>query len=208
MKIIRTIVSAASVGVLFASSALGSAATSEATDAERDLAMGMMGLKQAASDPKLLAQLMADMKDPELMAEAKKMMEDPKFQAEIKKMQDSKEFKDGLKKTKELMEDPSTAAKMQAQMEHMVKVGKQQLKDGAGGAMKEAMEAMNDPEVFAEAMKLMKDPKFVKQLEAFTKDPAFANYKDAMAEMMKDPDQKAKMEQITNLMANGMNAEL
>ena len=70
---IRAILSILSVGLLFVTSVSAQAATSEVrSQADDDLAIGMMGLKQAASDPKLLAQLMADLKDPEMMAEAKK----------------------------------------------------------------------------------------------------------------------------------------
>jgi len=180
MKIIRTILSAASVGTLFIRSVSADAATSEVkSQAEDDLALGMMGLKQAAANPQMLAQLMADMQDPEMMAEAQKMMQDPQFQAKIKEMSGGTQFKESLKKTKDLLDDPSTAARMQAQMEHMVKVGQDQLKKGASSSVQEAMNMMNDPEVFDEAMKMLKDPNFVKNLETFTKDPAFANYKDA-----------------------------
>ena len=54
------------------------------------------------------------------MAEAKRMMESPEFQKQMKEFEKSKEFKDAVKKTKKMMEDPQQAARMAAQMEHMV----------------------------------------------------------------------------------------
>lgn len=141
---------------------------------------------------------MADMQDPEMMAEAKKMMEDPEFKNHMKKMAGSSEFKDSLKKTKDMFDDPSTAARMQAQMEHMVKVGQDQIKKGADDTMKQAMESMKDPAMMAEAVKMMKDPKFVEQLKELSKDPAFKNYQAAMAGMMADPEKKKELEGIAD----------
>lgn len=37
------------------------------------------------------------------------------------------------------MKDPNAAAKMEAKMEHMLKVGDEQMKKGAGAAMEEAV---------------------------------------------------------------------
>jgi hypothetical protein len=91
-------------------------------DAIRDLQTGMGGLQQASKDPVLLAQMMQDLQDPEMMAEAKKMMESPEFQKQMKKLEKTKDFKEATKKAKQMMEDPQQAARMAAQMEHMVSV--------------------------------------------------------------------------------------
>ena len=56
------------------------------------------------------------------MAEAKKMMESPEFQKQMKEFEKTKEYKDAVKKTKKMMEDPQQAARMAAQMEHMVNI--------------------------------------------------------------------------------------
>jgi hypothetical protein len=90
-------------------------------DAIRDMQTGFAGLQQAAKDPVLLAQLMEDLKNPEMMAEAQKMMNSPEFQKQMKQFEKSKEFKDASKNMKKMMEDPQTAARMQAQAEHMVR---------------------------------------------------------------------------------------
>ena len=114
-----------------------------------------------------------------MMEAAKKMMEDPQFQKEMKKLQNSKEFKESIKKTQEMLKDPNLAAKNEAKMEHMLKVGEEQIKKGAANAMEEAMKAMANPEIVAEMAKMIKDPSFTKQLEAMAKDPQFKNYVDA-----------------------------
>jgi len=57
-----------------------------------------------------------------MMAEARKMMDSPEFKKQMKQFEKSKEFKDAAQKTKKMMEDPQTAARMAAQMEHMVSV--------------------------------------------------------------------------------------
>lgn len=173
-------------------------------DAINDMQLGFNGLKQAAKDPMLLAQLMQDLQDPELMAEAKKMMEGKDFQKEMKQFEKSKEFKEAAGKAKDMMEDPQTAARLQAQMEHMVSRGEDGLKKNAKNSMTEAMEAMTQPEVMGEAVKMMKDPKFVEQMKEMAKDPSFRHYMKAMQEMVADPEMKAKMENI----AGGMKSEL
>jgi hypothetical protein len=89
-------------------------------DAIRDMQTGMAGLGQAAQDPVLMAQMMEDLKNPEIMAEAQKMMNSPEFKKQMKQFEKSKEFKDSSKKMKQMMDDPQTAARMQAQAEHMV----------------------------------------------------------------------------------------
>lgn len=99
----------------------------------------------------------------------------------MKKLSEQKEFKDGVKKTVDMMKDPSTAARLEAQMEHMAKVGADQLKKGAAGAMEEAMAAMGNPDVMAEMAKLMKDPSFQQQISAMSKDPSFKNYVSAVS---------------------------
>merc|ERR1719253_902781 len=91
-------------------------------DAEYDIQTGMAGIQQAAKDPKLLAQLFQDMQDPELMAEAKKMMESPEWKKKMKDLTNDKAFKNNIDKVQKTMEDPNEAAKMQAKMEHMMKV--------------------------------------------------------------------------------------
>jgi hypothetical protein len=80
-----------------------------------------------------------------------------------------------------MMQDPSTAARSEAKLEHMLKVGQEKLKQGAAGAMEEAMAAMTDPQVMAEMAQMMKDPKFQERLAAMTKDPSFKNYVAAVS---------------------------
>ena len=116
-----------------------------------------------------------------MMKEAQKMMDDPEFKKQMKKMAETKDFKQNIKKSVEAMKDPSTAARMEAQMEHMLKVGGEQLKKGASSAMEEAMASMANPEVMAEMTKMMKDPNFQQQIAAMTKDPSFANYVSAVS---------------------------
>jgi len=166
-------------------------------DALRDLQVGMAGLQEAAKNPALLAQLLQDLQDPEMMKEAQKMMENPEFKKQMKKMAETKDFKENVKKSLDMMKDPTTAARLEAQMEHMVKVGGDQLKKGAASAMEEAMASMANPEVMAEMSKMMKDPNFQQQIAAMTKDPSFANYVGAMEEMMKDPEKKRRVEQVS-----------
>jgi len=89
-------------------------------DAIRDMQTGFSGLHQASKDPVLMAQMMEDLQNPEMMAEARKMMESPEFKKQMKQFEKSKEFKDAEKKMKGMMDDPQTAARMQAQAEHMV----------------------------------------------------------------------------------------
>lgn len=166
-------------------------------EALRDLQVGMAGLQEAAKNPALLAQLLQDLQDPEMMKEAQKMMENPEFKKQMKKMAETKDFKENVKKSLDMMKDPTTAARLEAQMEHMVKVGGEQLKKGAASAMEEAMASMANPEVMAEMSKMMKDPNFQQQIAAMTKDPSFANYVGAMEEMMKDPEKKRRVEQFS-----------
>lgn len=143
--------------------------------------------------------------DPDLMAEAKKMMENPAFQKQMKEMSGDKAFQDSIKKSVEMMKDPARAAEMEAKMEHMMKVGNQQLKDKAGNLMEDAMAAMNNPEVMAEVAKMVKDPNFQQQLADMAKDPQFKSYIDAMKDMANDPAKKRQMEAIAQKM---MGAEL
>lgn len=145
-----------------------------------DIAIGMEGLRQAGSDPAMLAQLMQDMQDPELMAEAKKMMDSPEFQKQMKKLSQSKEFKETTKQFQQQMNDPNHAAQMEAKMEHMMKVGQEQLKKNAMQGVEGAMAAMNDPAVVAEMTKMLKDPNFAKQLKEMQNSPEFQNYMSAV----------------------------
>lgn len=132
------------------------------------------------------------------MEAAKKMMEDPAWQAQMKKLQNDKGFKESTKKMQEMMQDPNEAAKAEAKMEHMLKVGNDQLKQGAAQAMEAAMEAMKNPEVMAEMSAMMKDPNFVKQFAQLKKDPNFQPYIDAMQDMVKDPNKQRKFQEMTD----------
>jgi ABC-type branched-subunit amino acid transport system ATPase component len=121
------------------------------------------------------------MKDPELMAEAKKMMESPEYQKQMKQFAGNKDFKDAAQKASNMMKDPAKAAAMEAKMEHMMKVGADQLKAGAGKMMEDAMAAMNDPKVMAEMTKMVQDPSFQANLADMAKDPSFKQYIDAVS---------------------------
>lgn len=175
-----------------------------AADAMYDMNKGIAGMQQAAKDPQLLAQLMQDMKDPEMMAEAKKMMDNPEFKKQMKQFEKSKEFKDATKNTKQMMEDPSTVARVQAQMEHMLQRGQDTMKKNARGSMQEAMTAMNDPLVMTEAAAMMKDPQFQQKMSQMAKDPAFQNYIKAMQDMMQDPTQREQIEKVSAKLKQSM----
>ena len=130
------------------------------------------------------------------MAAAKEMMADPAWQAQMKKLQGDKGFKESIKQASDMLKDPNAAAQAEAKMEHMVKVGNEQLKNGAAAAMEQAMEAMKNPEVMAEMSQMIKDPSFKQQLEALSKDPSFKSYIDAMQDMMQDPTKKKKFQEM------------
>merc|ERR1711982_321588 len=115
-----------------------------------------------------------------------------------KKFEDAGAFKEAAKKTKEMMDDPNQSAKLQAQMEHMAKIGKEGLQNKASDTMKAAMESMNDPEVMNEAAKMFKDPDFQVKMQKMMKDPAFKPYLEAMGEMVKDPSMKNKINSISD----------
>ena len=138
------------------------------------------------------------------MAEAKKMMESPEFKKQMKKLEGSKEFKESTKKAREAMKDPATAARMEAQMEHMLTKGQDQLKNNAKNQMAEAMQAMNNPDVMAQAAKMMADPDFQKNMAKMAQDPAFKNYMSAMQDMMKDPEAKKRMERMSEQLKSAM----
>jgi hypothetical protein len=142
--------------------------------------------------------------DPEMMAEAKKMMDSPQFQKRMKELGNTKDFKDATKRSIDMMNDPAKAAEMEAKYEHMMKVGNEQLKNSAGSAMEEAMAAMNNPEVMAEMSRMVKDPNFQQQLAAMAQDPSFKTYIDAMQDMMKDPEKRARMEKIGDAMRSNL----
>ena len=157
--------------------------------------------------------IICNFQDPEMMAEAKKMMDNPQFQKKMKEMGNTKDFKDATKKSLDMMNDPAKAAEMEAKYEHMMKVGNEQLKNAAGNVMEDAMAAMSNPEVMAEMTKMIKDPAFQEQLSAMAKDPnfqqqlaamakdpSFKSYIDAMQDMMKDPEKRARMEKIGDAM--------
>jgi len=173
-------------------------------DAIYDMQLGFNGLQEAAKNPKLLAQLMQDLQDPELLEEAKKMMEGKDFKKQMGTFEQSKEFKEASKKVKEMMDDPVSAARMQAQMEHMVQRGEDGLKKDAKNAFSEAFDAMADPAVMGEAMKMMTDPKFVESMKSMAKDPQYRHYMAAIKDMIADPEKKAQIEKISE----GLKGEL
>ena len=151
---------------------------------------------------------MEDLKNPELMAEAQKMMNDPAFQEQMKKMEKSNEFKDSIKKTKEKMADPNLAAKMEAQMEYMLKKGQDDLKNAARKNMEMAMDALQDPEILKEAAAMMKDPKFEEMVKTMMKDPDMVRQMQEMKGMMSDPNYMEKMQKVGKQFANAMGTEL
>ena len=116
-----------------------------------------------------------------MMAEAKKMLESPEYQKQMKQFAKSKDFQDASKKASAMFKDPAKAAEMEAKMEHMMKVGADQLKAGAANMMEEAMAAMNDPEVMSQMTAMIKDPNFQKNLNAMAQDPSFKQYIDAVS---------------------------
>ncbi len=132
------------------------------------------------------------------MAEARKMMESPEWKKKMKELTGDKAFKESTEKLKKTMEDPNEAAKLQAKMEHMMKVGQEGLKNEARDTMAQAMEAMNDPTIMAEAARMMKDPNFQQQLAQMAKDPSFKKYVSAMQDMMQDPSTKRQMEAMAD----------
>ena len=91
------------------------------------------------------------------MAEAKKMMESAEWKEEMKKLSGSKEFQDSIKKTQEALNDPNTAARQEAKVEHMIKVGQEELKNTAAKNMEDAMAAMaENPEMMKEIANMVK----------------------------------------------------
>ena len=116
------------------------------------------------------------------MAEAKKMMESKEWKEQMKKLSNTKEFKESVKKTQDALNDPNKAAKQEAKVEHMIKVGQQELKNTAAKSMEDAMAAMaNNPEMMADMAKMVKDPNFTKELQnMMANDPTFRNYYDAV----------------------------
>jgi hypothetical protein len=135
-----------------------------------------------------------------MMAEAKKMMDNPQFQKKMKDMSNTKDFKEASQRAIDQMKDPAKSAELEARYEHMMKVGNDQLKNAAGNVMEDAMAAMGNPEVMAEMARMVKDPSFQQQLTDMAKDPTFKNYIDAMQDMMKDPEKRARMEKIGEAM--------
>ena len=99
----------------------------------------------------------------------------------MKQFAKSKDFLDASKKASAMFKDPAKAAEMEAKMEHMMKVGADQLKAGAANMMEEAMAAMNDPEVMSQMTAMIKDPNFQKNLNAMAQDPSFKQYIDAVS---------------------------
>ena len=132
------------------------------------------------------------------MKAAQEMMKDPAWQAQMKKLQNDKGFKESTKKVQDMMKDPGAQAQVEAKMEHMLKVGNDQLKQGAAAAMEQAMEAMKNPELMAEMAAMVKDPNFAKQFEQLKKDPNFQPYIEAMQDMVNDPNKKRKIQEMSD----------
>jgi hypothetical protein len=139
-----------------------------------------------------------------MMAEAKKMMDNPQFQKKMKELSNTKDFKEATKKSIDMLNDPAKAAAMEAKYEHMMKVGTEQLKNAAGNVMEDAVAALSNPEVMAEMSRMVKDPSFQQQLADMAKDPSFKSYIDAMQDMMKDPEKRARMEKIGEAMRSNL----
>merc|ERR1711862_711821 len=118
----------------------------------------------------------------------------------MKEMSQTKEFKESLKASTEMMADPAKAAAMEAKMEHMLKVGNNELKTAAGNVMQDAMAAMSNPEVMAEMKNMIQDPNFQQQLNSMAKDPSFSSYIEAMQDMMKDPTKKKQLDMLREAM--------
>eukprot|EP00543_Licmophora_paradoxa_P011787 CAMPEP_0202476242 /NCGR_PEP_ID=MMETSP1360-20130828/93321_1 /ASSEMBLY_ACC=CAM_ASM_000848 /TAXON_ID=515479 /ORGANISM="Licmophora paradoxa, Strain CCMP2313" /LENGTH=139 /DNA_ID=CAMNT_0049103441 /DNA_START=617 /DNA_END=1036 /DNA_ORIENTATION=- len=131
------------------------------------------------------------------MAEAKKMMEDPDFQKQMKELSQNHAFKEATKKSIDMLKDPTESARVEAQMEHMMKIGEEKLKKGAANVMEEAMASMGNPEVMAKMTDMLKDPAFQQQIAKMAQDPSFKNYINAMKDMMKDPEKKQRFEELS-----------
>lgn len=132
------------------------------------------------------------------MAEAKAMMNNPEYVKKMKEIQNSKDYQEAMKKTKETLADPTKAAHAEAKLEHMAKVGNEQLKNNAASAMEQAMDAIKqDPAVMADMLKMLKDPAFKEQMAALTKDSQFQTYIEAMKSMMQDPEKRRQVEEIS-----------
>jgi hypothetical protein len=116
-----------------------------------------------------------------MMAEAQKLMDNPEYKKKMAALAKEQGFAEIGKKATEALKDPDAAAAAEAKLEHMLKVGEDQLKKAAGSQLQEAMEAMSNPEVMAEMQKMMKDPQFVQQIQTMTKDPNFKSYVDAVS---------------------------
>ena len=137
------------------------------------------------------------------MAEAQRMMNNPEFAKQMKDMQKSKEYQETIKKTKEYMSDPTKAAHAEAKLEHMARVGDDQIKKNAANAMEQAMASLNDPKVMDGLLNMMKDPEFKTQMASMAKDTQFKAYVDVLKDMVKDPEKKKLIEDATrNVKAN------
>ena len=129
------------------------------------------------------------------MAEAQKMMANPEFKKQMGNLAASGDLQEKMKDVNALLKDPAKAAEMEAKMEHMMKIGTEQLKQ-QGNVMEDAMATMQDPAVMQQINEMMKDPKFQQQISQMASDPSYKGYIDAMQDMMKDPTKKAQMEEI------------
>lgn len=118
------------------------------------------------------------------MAQAKKMMESPEYQKQMKEFANSAGFKDASKKATDIINDPAKAAEMEAKMEHMMKIGADQLKAHSGQTMEAAMAAMGDPAVLSQMTKMVKDPSFQANLAQMAKDPTFKQYIDSVSAIL------------------------
>jgi len=112
------------------------------------------------------------------------MMDSPEFKKQMKLMEKSKEFKEAKKKAQQMMDDPSSAARLEAQVEHMVQRGQDTLVKNAYNSMSDAMSSLSDPDMMAEAVEMMKDPAFRQQLNSMASDPSFKTYLKAVSSLI------------------------
>ena len=101
---------------------------------EEKAAQGLQNLQQAARDPTMLRDAIADLNDPEMMASARDMMADPDFQAEMKRMMEQPEMRKIVEASRSMVEemgkDPAKMAEMQEKIAQMMGGGA----GGFGGA--------------------------------------------------------------------------
>lgn len=170
-------------------------ASFQLTFANEDLVRGMKGLQEAAKDPELLKQLMADLNNPETMSEAKKMMENPGWKQEMRNLNKIEEYQQTFKNTEDIIKDPNT----QIKLEEAIKLHEQQgdLEQSIGAAMGEAMKLMNNPDAMKEAQKMMQDKNLQKSMKEFFGSNSGKAYLGSMKSYLEREDTKeafAKLE--------------